>query len=183
MHGNAKGPPGLDPVLDEEVGVLEVADDAEVDGERYPQPPFLARLARRFFNADADEDVDYCGEGDQPEEGPVPPAVEHLRRNEQQHVLCLEVALGAKPIQPQDNRQKQQKLRAVEEHARFRLLKNHYSLLNCLDLKYHIKFIIHVLKLDKDRILNPALVHKIGNFLGVFLIASDNSRLVQWYSI
>ena len=68
MHGDAKGLPGLDPVLDEEVGVLEVADDAEVDGERYRQPPFLARLVRRLFNADADKEVDDSGEGNQPEE-------------------------------------------------------------------------------------------------------------------
>ena len=33
VHGDAEGLPGGDPVLDEEVGVLEVAEDAEVDGE------------------------------------------------------------------------------------------------------------------------------------------------------
>ena len=108
--------PGRDPVLDEEVGVLEVAEDAEVDGEGDPQPPFLPRFVRRLFNADADEEVDDGGEGNQPEEAPVPPAVEDVRRNEQQQVLRLEVALGDKPIQPKDNRQKEQKLRAVEEH-------------------------------------------------------------------
>ena len=116
MHGDAKGLPGRDPVLDEEVGVLEVAEDAEVDGEGDPQPPFLPRFVRRLFNADADEEVDDGGEGNQPEEAPVPPPVEDIRRNEQQEVLRLEAALGDKPIQPKDNRQKQQKLRAVEEH-------------------------------------------------------------------
>ena len=59
----------------------------------------------------------------------------------------------------------------------------HYSLFNYLEVKYQIKFIIHVLKLDKDRIFNPALAHNIGNLLGVFFMASDNSRLVQRYSI
>ena len=116
VHGDAEGLPGRDPVLDEEVGVLEVAEDAEVDGEGHPQPPFLPRFVRRFFNADADEEVDDGGEGNQPEEAPVPPPVEDIRRNEQQEVLRLEVALGDKPIQPKDNRQKKQKLRAVEEH-------------------------------------------------------------------
>ncbi len=117
MHGDAEAVPGGDPVLDEEVGVLEVAEDAEVDGEGDPQPPFLPRFVRRLFNADADEEVDDGGEGNQPEEAPVPPAVEDVRRNEQQEVLRLEVALGDKPIQPKDNRQKEQKLRAVEEHG------------------------------------------------------------------
>ena len=41
---------------------------------------------------------------------------EGIGSNEQQEVLRLEVALGDKPIQPKDNRQKKQKLRAVEEH-------------------------------------------------------------------
>ena len=107
VHGNAKGVPGGNPVLDEEVGVLEVAEDAEVDGERYPQPSFLPGSVRRLFNADADEEVDDGGEGNQPEEAPVPPPVEDIGRNEQQHVLRLEVALGDKPIQPKDNRQEE----------------------------------------------------------------------------
>ena len=117
MHGDAEAVPGGDPVLDEEVGVLEVAEDAEVDGERHPQPPFLPRFVGRLFDADADEEVDDGGEGNQPEEAPVPPSVEDIRRNEQQEVLRLEAALGDKPIQPKDNRQKKQKLRAVEEHG------------------------------------------------------------------
>ena len=33
VHGDAKAVPGGDPILDEEVGVLEVAEDAEVDAE------------------------------------------------------------------------------------------------------------------------------------------------------
>ena len=61
--------------------------------------------------------VDEGGEGNEPEEAPVPPSVEDIGRNEQQQVLRLEVALGDKPIQPKDNRQKEQKLRAVEEHG------------------------------------------------------------------
>jgi len=116
VHGDTEGLPGRDPVLDEEVGVLEVAEDSEVDGERHPQPPLLPRFVRRFFNADADEEVDNGGEGNQPEEAPVPPTVKHIRRNKQQQVLRLEAALGDKPIQPKDNRQKKQELRAVEEH-------------------------------------------------------------------
>ena len=114
VHGDAEGLPGRDPVLDEEVGVLEVAEDAEADGQRHPQPPLLPRFVRCLFNADANEEVDDGGEGNQPEEAPVPPPVEDIRRNEQQEVLRLETALGDKPIQPKDNRQKKQKLRAVE---------------------------------------------------------------------
>ena len=118
VHGDAEGLPVRDPVLDEEVGALEVAEDAEVDGERNPQPPFLPRFVRRLFNADADEVVDDGGEGNQPEEAPIPPSVEDVRRDDQQQVLRHEVALVDKPIQPIDNRQKQQKFRAVEEHCR-----------------------------------------------------------------
>ena len=47
VHGDAEAVPGGDPVLDEEVGVLEVAEDAEVDGEGDPQPAFLPLLGRR----------------------------------------------------------------------------------------------------------------------------------------
>ena len=56
VHGDAKAVPGGDPVLDEEVGVLEVAEDAEVDGEGDPQPPFLPLPVIGLFDADADED-------------------------------------------------------------------------------------------------------------------------------
>lgn len=64
VHGDAEGVPGRDPILDEKVGILEVAEDAKVDGERYPQPPLLPHFVRRFFNADADEEVDDGGKCD-----------------------------------------------------------------------------------------------------------------------
>ena len=115
MHGDAEAVPGGDPVLDEEVGVLEVAEDAEVDGEGDPQPPFLPLPVIGLFDADADEVVDEGGEGNEPEEAPVPPAVEDVGRNQQQEVLRLQVAVRHEPIQPEDNRQEDQKLRAVEE--------------------------------------------------------------------
>ena len=78
VHGDAEGVPGGDPVLDEEVGVLEVAEDAEVDGEGNPEPTFLALPVIGLFDADADEVVDEGGEGDEPEEAPVPPAIEDV---------------------------------------------------------------------------------------------------------
>ena len=91
MHGDAEAIPGGDPVLDEEVGVLEVAEDAEVDGEGDPQPPFLPRLVIGLFDADADEEVDEGGEGNEPEEAPVPPSVEDVGRDQQQEVLRPQV--------------------------------------------------------------------------------------------
>ena len=83
MHGDAKGLSGRDPVLDEEVGVLEIAEDAEFDGQRDPQPLLLPGFVRRLFHADACAKVDDGGQGNQPEEAPVPPPVEDIRRNEQ----------------------------------------------------------------------------------------------------
>ena len=78
VHGDAEAVPCGDPVFDEEVGVLEVAKDAEVDGEGDPDPSLFARLGVGLFNADADEDVDEGREGDAPEEAPVSPAVEDV---------------------------------------------------------------------------------------------------------
>ena len=47
---------------------------------------------------------------------PVPPPVEDVGGDQQQEVLRPQVAVRHEPIQPEDNRQKDQKLRAVEEH-------------------------------------------------------------------
>ena len=116
VHGDAERTPGGDPVLDEEVGVLEVAEDAEVDGEGDPEPPLLERLGVGFFDADADEEVDEGGEGNEPKKSPVPPTVEDVGGDQQQEVLRPQVAVRHEPIQPEDNRQEDQKLRAVEEH-------------------------------------------------------------------
>ena len=60
--------------------------------------------------------VDEGGEGDEPEEAPVPPAVEDVGGDQQQQVLRPQVAVRHKPIQAEDDWQKDQKLRAVEEH-------------------------------------------------------------------
>ena len=104
VHGDAEAVPGGDPVLDEEVGVLEVAEDAKVDGEGDPQPAFLALPVTGLFNADADEEVNEGGEGDEPEEAPVPPAVEDVGGDQQQEVQCPQMAMSHEPIQPEDNR-------------------------------------------------------------------------------
>ena len=116
MHGDADGLPRGDPVVDEEVGVLEITEDAEVDGKGGPQPPFALGAVFRPLHADADEEVHRGGEGDKPKEVPVPPAVEGVRRGEEQEVLRLEVPLGHEPIQPEHDRQEDQEFRAVEEH-------------------------------------------------------------------
>ena len=120
VHGDAEAIPGGDPVLDEEVGVFEVREDAEVNGERDPQPSILSLPVIGLLDADADEIVDEGGEGDEPEEAPVPPSVEDVGGDQQKKVLRPQLAVRHEPIQPEDNRQKDQKLRAVEEHLRIR---------------------------------------------------------------
>ena len=122
MHGDAQRIPCGDPVLDEEVGVFEVAEDAKVDGQGYPQPVFLLWLGVGFFDADADEEVDEGGERNEPEESPVPPAIEDVGSDQQQEVLRPQMTVRHEPIQPEDNRQKDQKIRAVEEHMKQILL-------------------------------------------------------------
>ena len=66
MHGDARGLPGLDPVLNEEFGVLEITEDAEVDSEGGPQPLFLPLPVIGLFDADADEIIDEGGGGNEP---------------------------------------------------------------------------------------------------------------------
>ena len=109
--------PGGDPVLDEEVGVLEIAENAEVDGEGDPEPALFVRLGVRFFNANSDQVIDEGGEGNESEESPVPPAVENVGGDQQQEVLRSQVAVRHEPKQSEDDRQKDQKLRTVEEQG------------------------------------------------------------------
>jgi pyrimidine operon attenuation protein/uracil phosphoribosyltransferase len=55
--------PGRYLILDKKVGVLEVAEVAEIDGQGHPQLPILPRFVGRRFSADADEEVNDGGEG------------------------------------------------------------------------------------------------------------------------
>ena len=71
----------------EEVEVLEEREDPEVERDLADQPaaPFAIRGAR--FDLLPGDEVDDRREPEQTEEAPVPPAVEEVRRDEQQHVL------------------------------------------------------------------------------------------------
>jgi len=53
----------------------------------------------------------------QPQKPPIPPLVEHIARDDEQHVLRLEIALHDEPIQSEDDRQEEQEFRGVEEQG------------------------------------------------------------------
>ena len=52
-----------------------------------------------------------------PQKPPIPPPVKHIARDDEQHVLRLEIALHDEPIQSEDDRQEEQEFRGVEEQG------------------------------------------------------------------
>ena len=48
---------------------------------------------------------------------PIPPAIEDVARDEQQHILRLQISLHDEPIQSEDDRQEEQEFGGVEEHG------------------------------------------------------------------
>jgi len=84
---------------------------------RLGEPLFLRALFRRGLDAHPHEIIHNRREGNQPEEAPIPPPVEDIAREQEQHVLRPEAALHNEPIQPEDDRQEEQEFRGVEEHG------------------------------------------------------------------
>ena len=91
--------------VDAEVGVLEVAEDAQVDGHAEQQPA-LRRFGPHAGGTDfqADPVVPQRDGGEQREEVHTPPGVEHVAGDQQQQVA---IALPAQVVQAEKDRQEQ----------------------------------------------------------------------------
>jgi len=103
VHRDARRRPSVDPTLDEEVGVFEVAQQSEVHDERHGEPLFLRAFFRHVLDSQPHEIVHNRREGNQPEEAPIPPTLEYVARKHEQHILRPEAALHDEPIQPEDD--------------------------------------------------------------------------------
>ncbi len=92
--------------VDAEVGVLEVAEDAQVDAHAEQQPA-LRGLGAHAGGADfqADPVVPQGDPGEQGEEVHPPPGVEDVAGNQQQQVA---IAIPAHVVQAEENRQEQE---------------------------------------------------------------------------
>ena len=116
-HVDAYRGPGIHPGGDEKVVILEKSEEGQVDAEADPkQPPAFPVILLR-----TDEPphgvIEYRAEGNQGKESPVPPSVEKVARNEQEHILRLEVALEYKPVQPEYSREKEIINERGEDHG------------------------------------------------------------------
>ncbi|MNN04957.1 hypothetical protein D3C81_1176980 [compost metagenome] len=91
--------------VDAEVGVLEVAEDAQVDGHAEQQPT-LRRFGSHARGADfqADPVVPQRDRCEQCEEVHTPPGVEHVAGDQQQQIA---IALPAQVVQAEKDRQEQ----------------------------------------------------------------------------
>lgn len=88
MHLDPQGPPGIDPALDEKVGVFEVPQEAEIDGQRDGQPFFcpvrsVVRIVRigvlvRFVDSKSYCPIDQCAERDERQKTPIPPTIKNV---------------------------------------------------------------------------------------------------------
>ena len=116
VHRHARRSPRIDPAVDEEVAVLEVTQQSEVHQQRHPEPRLLGAFLLRSFDLQTDEVIHQGGKRNQPQKPPIPPPVKHIARDDEQHVLRLEIALHDKPIQSEDDRQEEQEFRGVEKH-------------------------------------------------------------------
>ena len=83
----AKASTGAD---DEEIVVLEEAQDPQVGHQARSQDPAPPARRRGGFQAQAHDEVDHRAGDDQSQEAHVPPAVEEVARREQYRVLQLQ---------------------------------------------------------------------------------------------
>ena len=102
--------------VDEEVVVLEVAEDADVGGHRHEAPRPLGRVRAGLVDADH-EDLVGDGDGGQQEAVvPVPPAVEHVARD--QHEQLPPAVVGPQQPRPdEDDREEDAELDRREQHT------------------------------------------------------------------
>jgi hypothetical protein len=106
-------------LVNEKVRVLEIAQQAQVDGQGEEQPSFCAFVVCPVcFDAPTDCVIDKGREDNQEKEPRVPPAVKHITGQQQKQVLPTQVnAAIHQPIQAENQGQKQQKFQGIEKHA------------------------------------------------------------------
>ncbi|MCY1540622.1 hypothetical protein D9M68_762720 [compost metagenome] len=104
--------------VDAEVGVLEVAEHAEIDRHAEDQPALgLLRTHPGRTDAQADPVVEQRHPGEQGEEVHPPPGVEDVAGDQQQQVA---VAVPAQVVQAEEDRQEQEQEHVGREnHPRF----------------------------------------------------------------
>ena len=96
---------GLNEVIEEEVIVFKESKETEVYDDGGPKKEFPLAVFLVFPESDAHEEIDEGAEEYERQESPVPPAVEHITRNEYQRILCFEAPLEYEPIEHEDNGQ------------------------------------------------------------------------------
>jgi hypothetical protein len=110
---DADRPERLDERADEEVVVFEEPERAEICRQARGENDPLLPLCLCLGDAEPHEVIDERRREQEPEEAPIPPAVEHIARHQNQQILRTPRRLEP-PIKEQHQRQKERVFRRVE---------------------------------------------------------------------
>ena len=131
LDGVVHGRPSVNPALEKEICILEIAEQAQVDhqGNKQPLSRLLAadieraafELLVRFGNLQAYRKINHCREGNQHQKSPIPPPVENIRANQDQEVLQPQAISRPGPsiqgpVGRKNKRQEQDEFKRVEQH-------------------------------------------------------------------
>ena len=94
---------GLNEVIEKKIIIFKEAQETEVDDDGRPYKEFTLMVFLVFSESDTHEEIDEGAEENERQEAPVPPAVEHIARHENQRILCFEALLENEPIEHKDN--------------------------------------------------------------------------------
>lgn len=113
----------LGKLRDEEVVILEKSQDAEVEDDVQPHPCLGLFLVLGFPYQQSATPRAERGEGDEQQEAPIPPAVEHVTCDHHESVLQAQLPLRLadesvedEPIEQEYYRQEYRELDGVKEH-------------------------------------------------------------------
>ena len=106
----------INKTFQKEIGVLEVTEQTKINGKAGPEQVLAATWIHGLIQANAHEIIHQRTEGDEYQKPWIPPPVEHVARDQPDHIPALQAFSTHPPIEEKDERQKYRKVYGIEQH-------------------------------------------------------------------